>query len=150
MAKAALKEPTLPHLAWSPTDWGVRGRLKLWTAQIAHLRLRIEGDPSCRFEWQITHAETREIIKRNNSSLACPLDAKRQVEMVAARVLGYRVLSDDVSTKVGRRTIAAELEDIVYDIDKAFGVDLPPMLGGAHPAQCLMDELTDIAERLKE
>ena len=52
---------------------------------------------------------------------------------------------DNVATKIGRRAIADELEGIANDVDQVMSCNW-----GTGAAQCLVDELTDIAERLRE
>lgn len=137
--------------AWHPKDWGGSALERTWIATVAHLRLSISGSTHRGFHWEVVDARTNEWIVwgpvRTDWS---PQDARRQAEAAAARVLGHRTIENDVATKTGRRSIAAELKNIAYDIERVFGCEVGNTYDDLHPAQCLIDELTDIAERLKE
>lgn len=57
--------------------------------------------------------------------------------------------AENVATKTGRRTIAAELDLICDNLDLAFACDTGTPRGES-PAQVLIDELQDIADRLRD
>ena len=57
--------------------------------------------------------------------------------------------AENVATKTGRRTIANELDLICDNLDLVFACDTGTPRGQS-PAQVLIDELQDIADRLRD
>ena len=57
---------------------------------------------------------------------------------------------DNVGTKTGRRAISAVLEGMAADLDYAFGADCGRDENGDSIAQCMVEELNDLADRLRE
>ena len=57
--------------------------------------------------------------------------------------------AENVATKTGRRTIASELDLICDNLDLVFSCDSGTPRGES-PAQVLIDELQDIADRLRD